>query len=160
MPHLRGRRIEPGDSLTFLIENGSPDGMFVELMRTIVFGEPTKELIRACEQAAAVQKHTFSLMRPGVACADIYASYRQYMAEHGLAPDTRLYSHGQGHDLVERPLIRDDENMVLRAGMNMTAHPSVSTDTVYSIICDNVIVRDQGVEPLHTTEKRIFQARG
>ena len=160
MSEEQGRRIEPGDSFSFLIENGSPDGMFVELMRTIVFGEPTKALIQACEQAVAAQKHTFSLMRPGVASAHVYAGYRRYMAEHGLAPDTRLYAHGQGHDLVERPLVRDDETMILRAGMNMTAHPSVSTDTVYSIICDNVIVRDQGNEPLHATEKRIFQARG
>lgn len=160
MSEDQGRRIEPGDYLSLLIENGSPDGMFCEIMRTIVFGEPTPDLVHACEQAVAAQEHTFSLMKAGVACSDIYAEYRRYMADNGLAADTRLYSHGQGHDLVERPLIRHDENMVLRAGMNMTAHPSVSTDSIFSIICDNVIVRDDGVEKLHATEKRIFQARG
>src|SRR3546814_20325287 len=93
-------------------------------------------------------------MKDGVACSDIYAEYRKYMDDKGLAADTRLYSHGQGLDLVERPLIRHDETMVLRAGMNMTAHPSVSDETIFSIICDNVIVRDDGVEPLHRSEER------
>src|SRR3546814_10442485 len=95
-------------------------------MRKISFGEPAAGLVRACEQAVAAQEHTFSLMKAGVACSDIYAEYRKYMDDKGLAADTRLYSHGQGLDLVERPLIRHDETMVLRAGMNMTAHPSVS----------------------------------
>src|SRR3546814_8704085 len=70
-------------------------------------------------------------MKAGVACSDIYAEYRKYMDDKGLAADTRLYSHGQGLDMVERPLIRHDETMVLRAGMNMTAHPSVSDDTIF-----------------------------
>src|SRR3546814_15267820 len=95
-------------------------------MRTISFGEPAPGLVRACEQAVAAQEHTFSVMKAGVACSDIYAEYRKYMDDKGLAADTRLYSHGQGLDLVERPLIRHDETMVLRAGLNMTAHPSVS----------------------------------
>src|SRR3546814_20874373 len=99
-------------------------------------------------------------MKAVVACSDIYAEYRKYMDDKVLAADTRLYSHGQGLDLVERPLIRQDETMVLRAGMNMTAHPSVSDETIFYIICDNVIVRDDGVEPLHRTEQRIFQASG
>ena len=160
MSEEQGRRIETGDSFPLLIENGSPDGMFCEIMRTIVFGEPTKALITACEQAFAAQAHTFSLMKPGMSCAGVYAGYHKYMLDHGLAPDTRVYAHGQGHDLVERPLIREDETMILRAGMNMTAHPSVVNDTVFSIVCDNVIIHDDGAERLHKTEKRVFQAQG
>src|SRR3546814_759943 len=128
MSEDQGRRIEPGDYFSLLIENGSPDGMFCEVMRTISFGEPAPGLVRACEQAVSAQEHTFSLMKAGVACSDIYAEYRKYMDDKGLAAETRLYSHGQGLDLVERPLIRHDETMVLRAEMNMTAHPSVSDE--------------------------------
>src|SRR3546814_6941823 len=70
-------------------------------MRTISFGEPAPGLVRACEQAVAAQEHTFSLMKAGVACSDIYAEYRKYMDDKGLAADTRLYSHGQGLDRSE-----------------------------------------------------------
>src|SRR3546814_3013562 len=99
-------------------------------------------------------------MKAGVACSDIYAEYRKYMDDKGLAADKRLYSHGQGLDLVERPLIRHDATMVLCVGMNMPAHPSVSDETIFSIICDNVIVSDDGVAPLHSTVKRIFKEIG
>src|SRR3546814_17317504 len=110
-------------------------------MRTISFGEPAPGLVRACEQAVAAQEHTFSVMKAGVACSDIYAEYRQYMDDKGLGADTRLYSHRQGLDLVERPPLRHDETMGLRAGMNMTAHPSLSHETIFSLIRDHMSVR-------------------
>jgi hypothetical protein len=34
-----------------------------------------------------------------------------------LPPETRLYAHGQGYDMVERPLIRADESMWFEEGM-------------------------------------------
>src|SRR3546814_14041167 len=111
--------------------------MFCEVMRKISFGEPAPGLVRACEQAVAAQEHTFSLMKAGVACSDIYAEYRKYMDDKGLAADTRLYSHGQGLDLVERPLIRHAETMVLRAGVNMTAHQAVFVVPIFFLLCDN-----------------------
>src|SRR3546814_15151148 len=104
--------------------------MFCEVMRKISFGEPAPGLVRACEQAVAAQEHTFSLMKAGVACSDIYAEYRKYMDDKGLAADTRLYSHGQGLDLVERPLIRHDETIVLRAVMNRSDQRRVGTEGV------------------------------
>jgi len=36
------------------------------------------------------------------------------MRSRGLPAELRLYAHGQGYDLVERPLIRADETMNLR----------------------------------------------
>lgn len=158
MNEEQGRRIERGDVYTLLIENGSPEGMFVELMRTISFGEPASELVHACQQASAAQAHTYSMLKPGAACSDIFARYSRYMEDNGLAPDRRLYSHGQGVDLVERPLIRQDETMVIRTGMNMAVHPCVATSTIFAPVCDNVLVHENGVEPLHRTEKRIFEA--
>src|SRR3546814_5526441 len=88
--------------------------MFCEVMRTISFGEPAPGLVRACEHAVAALEHTFSLMKAGVACSDIYAEYRNYMDDKGIAADTPLYSPGQGLDPVERPLIRHAETMALR----------------------------------------------
>src|SRR3546814_16776513 len=46
MSEDQGRRIEPGDYFSLLIENGSPDGMFCEVMRTISFGEPAPGLVQ------------------------------------------------------------------------------------------------------------------
>ena len=48
------------------------------------------------------------------------------MTRHGAPPELRLYGHSQGYDLVERPLLRDDETMPLAANMNMAVHPGFS----------------------------------
>ena len=48
--------------------------------------------------------------------------------KHGYRPERRLYAHGQGYDLVERPLIREDEPMKIKAGMNITVHPGAANE--------------------------------
>jgi Xaa-Pro aminopeptidase len=80
------------------------------------------------------------------------------MRAHGLPAELRLYCHGQGYDLVERPLVRADETMTLAAGMNLAVHPGYETDAIFAVICDNYLVESAGPsECLHRTEKKIFE---
>lgn len=80
------------------------------------------------------------------------------MTEHGLPPERRLYAHGQGYDLVERPLIRADETMELAANMNFAVHPGYDDGTVFAVICDNYLVTETGVSDcLHQTSKKVFE---
>ena len=59
---------------------------------------------------------------------------------------------------MERPAIRDDEPMRIQANMNITVHPIAATKNVFTWICDNYIVTEDGVsECLHKTEKKIFE---
>ena len=66
-------------------------------------------------------------MKPGTTCAEIAARHDDYMRGHGFPPELRLYAHGQGYDLVERPLIRADETMTIEADMNFAVHPGYET---------------------------------
>ena len=69
-----------------------------------------------------------------------------------------MYAHGQGYDLVERPLIRDDETMTVAENMNIAVHPSFSTPRAFAAICDNFLVaRDGPHERLHRTPQKIFE---
>jgi Xaa-Pro aminopeptidase len=80
------------------------------------------------------------------------------MRGHGFPAELRLYCHGQGYDLVERPLVRADETMTLAAGMNLAVHPGYETDAIFAVICDNYLVEATGPsECLHKTEKKIFE---
>jgi Xaa-Pro aminopeptidase len=75
-----------------------------------------------------------------------------------LPPESRVYSHSQGYDLIERPLIRADETMNLEKGMNMSVHPAYATGSMFTHICDNYLVEENGVsECLHRTPKQIFE---
>jgi Xaa-Pro aminopeptidase len=80
------------------------------------------------------------------------------MRARGLPPETRLYAHGQGYDMVERPMIRRDETMRLAEGMCLAVHPGYETDALFAVICDNYLVEADGPSAcLHRTEKRIFE---
>jgi Xaa-Pro aminopeptidase len=121
--HQQGRTIEPGDHFTLLIENSGPGGYYTEIARTIVFGRPNQQLTEGFAAMRAAQAHTLSLIRPRASCREIAAAHDDYLRTNGFPTELRLYSHGQGYDLVERPLIRADESMTLAEGMNLAVHP-------------------------------------
>jgi Xaa-Pro aminopeptidase len=156
--YQQGRILKPGEHFTILIENNGPGGFYAELARTMVFGKATQQLLDGFAAMKAAQDHTLSLIRPGASCRDIAAAHDDYMRARNFPPELRLYCHGQGYDLVERPLVRFDETMTLAAGMNLAVHPGYETDAMFAVICDNYLVEADGPsECLHQTEKKIFE---
>lgn len=154
----QGRIIQKGEHFSLLIEVNGPGGQYAEIARTMVLGKATQKLKDEFALMKEAQDHTLSLMKPGVAPADIAKAHDAWMLDHGLGAERRLYAHGQGYDLVERPLIRADETMKLAAGMNFAVHPGYDDTTVFAVICDNYLVTDTGVSDcLHKTPKQIFE---
>lgn len=152
------RRIERGDHMSLLIEVNGPGGIYLEIARTMVLGKADDHLQEAFGNVKAAQDHTLSLMKPGAKPAEIAASHDQWMQDRGLPPETRLYAHGQGCEMVERPLIRRDETMPLAEGMLLAVHPGYDDGRVFAVICDNYMVERNGVGAcLHKTEKKIFE---
>ena len=80
------------------------------------------------------------------------------MAWQKLPPELRLYAHGQGYDLVERPLIRCDEGMTIEQHMNLAVHPGYETASIFAVICDNYLIEsDSAGDCLHKTPKQVFE---
>lgn len=116
------------------------------------------ELQDAFAFVRAAQDNTLAHIKPGVAARDVAEAHDDYMLAHGFPPELRLYAHGQGYDMVERPLIRRDETMALAEGMCLAVHPGYLTDSVFAVICDNYMIGVDGPgECLHSTEKRLFE---
>jgi Xaa-Pro aminopeptidase len=154
----QGRELCAGDHLSLLIEVNGAGGFYAEIARTIVLGRASNALKDAFAAVKAAQDHTLSLIRPGAHPAEIAAAHDAYMRARGLPPETRLYAHGQGYDMVERPLIRRDETMRLAEGMCLAVHPGYETDALFAVVCDNYLVEADGPSAcLHRTEKRIFE---
>ncbi|OSP54889.1 M24 family metallopeptidase [Pseudoruegeria sp. SK021] len=159
--HFQSRTLARGDHLSILIEINGPGGIYLEIARTMVLGAADEPLLQAFEQVRAAQDHSLSLMKPGAAPAEICAAHNTWMAAHGLPEETRLYAHGQGCEMVERPLIRHDETMPLAEGMLLAVHPGFDDGRVFAVICDNYMVEADGVSGcLHQTDKRIFELEG
>ncbi|HEY1720650.1 MAG TPA: M24 family metallopeptidase [Magnetospirillaceae bacterium] len=156
--HLQGRTLQPGDHLPLLIEINGPGGFYTEIARTIVLGLASQELLDGFAVVKAAQDAALKRMKPGTLCRDIAAAHDAYMNERGLPAELRVYSHGQGYDMVERPLIRADESMAIAEGMCFSVHPGYDTPTMFAMICDNYLIGPNGPgECLHRTEKKIFE---
>lgn len=156
--HFQERELASGDHLSMLIEINGPGGIYLEIARTMVLGKADDHLLQAFENVRAAQDHSLSLMKSGAHPAEIFASHNRWMAERGLPEENRLYAHGQGCEMVERPLIRQDETMPLAEGMLLAVHPGYDDGRVFAVICDNYMIEAEGPGAcLHKTEKKIFE---
>jgi Xaa-Pro aminopeptidase len=156
--YMQGRTLEKGDHLSLLIEINGPGGFYTEIARTIVLGKASSELKDGFAAVKAAQDFSLSLMTPGKSVKEIFQAHNDYMRKNGMPAETRLYAHGQGYDMVERPLIRQDDDMTLQRGMCLAVHPGYETLSLFAVICDNYMIEENGVsECLHQTEKKIFE---
>jgi len=155
--HFQNRVVKEGDQISVLIEVNGPGGFYTELGRIFTIGKPSQELQDAFGAALEAQKKSLDLLVPGADPKDIWDANNAFLEKKGYLPERRLFAHGQGYDLVERPLIRYDEPMKISAGMNLTVHPNAIRKTVWIGVTDNYIVTDSGVSPcLHQTPKEIL----
>ena len=155
--HFQNRVMKQGDQVSVLIEVNGPGGLYTEVGRVFSIGEPNQELQDAFGAAVEAQEVSLNLITPGADPKEIWDANNAFLEKQGYFPERRLYAHGQGYDLVERPLIRRDEPMKIQAGMNLTVHPTAASKRVWAGITDNYLVTDTGVsECLHKTPKEII----
>jgi Xaa-Pro aminopeptidase len=156
--YMQGRRLEKGDHLSLLIEINGPGGFYTEIARTIVLGKASSELKDAFAAVKAAQDYSLGIMKPGTPVREVFARHNAYMTGKGMPEETRLYAHGQGYDMVERPLIRQDDDMTLQEGMCLAVHPGYETSSLFAVICDNYMIETSGPgQCLHKTEKMLFE---
>ena len=154
----QGRELRQGDTFTLLVENNGPGGFYTEIARTFVLGKPSQELVDGIGQILEAQEQTLRRLKPGAACGEILEANNAFLRERGLPEEKRLYAHGQGYDMVERPLLRQDETMPIAESMNIVVHPSFVTPSVHAVICDNYLIGPGGPgECLHRTPKKVLE---
>ena len=157
-PHMQNRIIREGDQFCMLIENNGPGGYYGEIGRTWVLGKASQEMQDEFAFVLEAQKFTLELLKPGADPTDIFARYNEFMRKGGRPQENRLYAHGQGYDMVERPLIRQDETLKVGPNMLFAVHPTYVTQRTYSWVCDNYLVNDKGhVEALHKFPQQITE---
>ena len=156
--HLQNRVLRAGDQYTLLIENSGPGGFYGEIGRTCVLGRASQEMKDEFVFVLEAQEFMRGLLKPGAACKDIFAAYNEFMRSHGRPEEKRLHCHGQGYDMVERPLVRHDETMFLASNMVLAAHPTYVTAGAYNWVCDDFLIGADGVaEKLHKFPQKIFE---
>jgi Xaa-Pro aminopeptidase len=148
---VQNRTIKEGDQFALLIEDNGPGGMYTELGRSCVLGKAPQRMVDEFAFVLEARKFTLDLLKPGTPCKDVFEAYNAFMVKNGRPAEARLYCHGQGYDLVERPLLRSDEPMEITKGMNIVVHPTYLKDGYFNWVCDNFLIGDNGPgERLHT----------
>ena len=155
--HFQNRVMKKGDQVSVLLEVNGPGGFYAELGRIFSIGRPPQELQDAFGVSLEAQKLSLESLKPGADPKELWNANNEFMEKNGYFPERRLYAHGQGYDLVERPLIRYDEPMKIKAGMNLTIHPTATNERAWAGVTDNYLVTKNGVSPcLHKTPKEII----
>ncbi|WP_416972153.1 M24 family metallopeptidase [Streptomyces sp. 4F14] len=156
-PHDQGRTLEHGDVFTLLVETNGRGGMWTELSRTFVIGRAPGELRKAFQLARSAQDAIVDTLVPGLPAAEIEHAHNDRMTLDGLPPEHRLLAHGQGLDVVERPLVRADEPFSVSEGHNLAVHPGFVVNGAFGFICDNYLVGADGPERLHRTARDLIE---
>jgi len=158
--HGQNRTIKKGDQFALLVEDSGPGGMFAELGRScIVGGKVPQQMKEELEMVKEARKVTLDLLKPGSPCKDAWEAFNAFLRKHGRPEEARLYCHGQGYDLVERPLVRFDEPWTIQKDMNIACHPTYVYGGHLNWLCDNYIISGNGpMERIHQFPEEIVEA--
>jgi Xaa-Pro aminopeptidase len=156
--HMQNRVIREGDYVMLLVEDAGPGGMYTELGRTCVVGKVPRQMKDEFAFTLEARRFTLNLLKPGTSCKLIWDEYNAFMQRNGRPAESRLYCHGQGYDLVERPLVRHDEPMTIQKDMNIVVHPTYVHKNMSSWVCDNYLIEAGGPgERLHHFPEEIIE---
>jgi Xaa-Pro aminopeptidase len=155
---FQNRTLQDGDQVCIMPEVNGAGGFYCELGRTVCIGDAPKPLLDQWDFMVELQEETAKLLKPGAEPAKIFKFYNDELSKKGCPPDLRLFCHGQGYDLVERPSMRPEEDMIVKAGMNLAIHPMAmnADESAYGFCCDNFIVGDSGAYRIHKTPREVF----
>jgi Xaa-Pro aminopeptidase len=155
---MQGRTLREGDVFSLLIENNGAGGFYTEMSRLMVLGKVPQELAEAHAAVLDAQRFALSLLKPGARCSEIFAQHNAYLRDRGLPQEQRVSMHGMGYDMVERPLIRSDEDMRIEEHMAIVCHPGILNERIFVHNTEIYLIEAQGASlSLHRTPKQIFE---
>ena len=148
------RVIEKGDIVVMNTELSGPGGYWVQMVRmSFVGGRPKSGVETMYDSLVGVRSEIESQLRPGRVVGDVAAWVRNKIKESGFDAGVH-FGHCLGLDVVERPLVHLDEEMVLRPGMVITVHPQFLSRAEEATVWlgDTYLINENGSEVLTKIE--------
>ena len=149
--------IGKNDYFMLLIEVAAAGGVWGELGRNIKLGDPPSDAyLKATEDQIEVMDKTAAMMKPGVKVSDVSVALNKMLTDKGYDAELRICSHGQGYDIVDRPVFVKEETMVLKENMFIAHHPNTARGGVVGYNCDNYLITKDGAKLLSKTPRGII----
>lgn len=153
-PYLYNHKIiEKTDKVLLLIELATAGSVWGEVGRVFSFGDPGEDLRKIEKDSIYLQDLMAESCKPEVKASDIFNFLNERLGEMGYALEKRIPIHGQGYDIVDRPVFIADETMMLEENMFLAIHPGCSNDKGFMWNCDNYVVKADGAKLLNKTPR-------
>jgi Xaa-Pro aminopeptidase len=143
------RTLRDGDIINILIESSAAGGYWYDLRRFLCIGSAPKELQEAYEIVKEARDIMAANLKPGVVPGVALDASDEFLKGRGCPPESRVGGHGQGLDLVERPVVRREETAKLQVGMVVSLHPTAKTKDAMASISDTYVIANSGAVPLY-----------
>ena len=130
------------------------------LARTLVIGEPTKEMEALAFAAVEGINKALEMIKPGVTCAEIEATWRMSIQKRGFEKESRIgYSTGLNYppDWGEHTAsLRPGDQTILQPNMVFHMIPGIWLNSYGVEISETFIVTENGCEVLSDVERKLF----
>jgi Xaa-Pro aminopeptidase len=155
------RRLLPRDLVTAEV---TPQirGYYAQVCRTVVLGPPSPKQARAFDIFRRAQQAALDVLRPVVTIAEVAQAQNRVFEGEGFGGYTsRRYTRGRGHGLGlhldEVPMIVEDNETAVKAGMTPIPHPNTYLPLAgYMVLGDPLVVTPEGVDRLNVLKRELF----
>lgn len=143
------RPFKNGDVVNMLIESSAAGGYWYDLRRFVCVGKAPPELQEAHALVKEARTILAANLKPGTTPGVALKASDEFLKIKGCPPEARVAGHGQGLDLVERPVVRYEETAKLERGMVISLHPTATTKQASACLADTYVIGDSGAVPLY-----------
>lgn len=158
-PHheLSDRVLQLNEPIVVDLGGTMPTGYCSDSTRTYYLGTPESEYLERFEILHHAQQLATAAVKPGVACSEIDAVARSYMAENGIGElFIHRIGHGIGLETHEDPYMVTGNDMPLESGMAFSIEPGFYEDgKAGARIEDIVICTETGVKVLNNRPREL-----
>ena len=153
---FQNKVIEEGDYLDLLVEVSGPGNYYGEVSRMWKLGgDPSPEFMKINNDSIKIQGIIAEACKPGVPASKMMEILNEFNRENGYKEEDRFFAHGQGVDLVQRPLFDYKETMILQENMFVSIHPGLDNGTLWAMNTDNFIITPEGAKLLNETPQGV-----
>ncbi len=143
------RKLREGDIVNLLVESSMAGGYWYDLRRFLSIGPVPAAYREAWEIAKEARAIMTENCKPGLLPGVAVKACDKFLKSKGCPPEVRVSGHGQGLDLVERPVFLKDEVCKLEVGMVVCLHPTAKTKHAAVCLSDTYVVTESGAVPLY-----------
>ena len=138
-----------GTVIKLLIESSAAGGYWYDLVRYLCIGTMQEGLPEAMEIAIEARDIMAKTLTPGRTAADAIDASDDFLKSKGCPAESRLAGHGQGLDLVERPVMLREEPVKMQPGMIVVLHPTAQTKHASASLSDTYVIDESGAVPIY-----------